>query len=72
MVAEELVFTGADTHVYSDQTDGVLELLQRKGLESEARVALNPAILEIDDFTFDDITVTDYEHDPVIRFPIAV
>src|SRR5690606_7493970 len=27
MVAEELVFTGADTHVYDNQEEGVLELL---------------------------------------------
>lgn len=72
MVAEELVFTGADTHAYSDQIDGVLELLQREGYEAEARVHLNPAITDIDDFVFEDIEVTSYEHDGVIRFPVAV
>lgn len=72
MVAEELVFTAADCHVYADQEEGVLELLQRKGHTEEARVILDTTITEMDDFTFDDIIVTDYEHDAVIRFPIAV
>lgn len=72
MVAEELIFTGADTHIYQNQYDGVLDLLQREGHDTEARVVLNPEVMDIDQFVFDDIEVISYEHDGVIRFPVAV
>ncbi len=36
------------------------------------KLKLNPAIKNIDDFTYDDIELVDYQSHPAIKAPIAV
>lgn len=69
--AGEFVHTLADTHIYLNHFDQVEEQLSREPL-SLPKLWLNPDIKSIDDFTFDDIKLVDYQSHPPIKAPIAV
>ncbi len=67
----EFVHTLADTHIYSNHFDQVKEQLSRTPKELPT-LWLNSDIKNIDDFTFDDIKLKNYNPDPSIKAPIAV
>lgn len=72
-VAEEFIFVNADYHVYVDQIELVKEQIERKPFEQTVTVKLNPDVKEIDDFTFEDVTIVGYEQfHPAIKYPVAV
>ena len=76
MVAQEcnltpgiFVHTLGDAHVYSNHIEGLKEQLTRTPKElPQLKLAQKP-VLEI---KFDDIEITNYQHDRFIKFPIAV
>jgi thymidylate synthase len=58
-----------DAHIYENHIDGLKEQLTREPLPLPS--------LEIDnkpfwDLKFDNFTLKNYEHHPVIKFPVAV
>lgn len=59
-----------DVHLYENHLDQVKEQLSREPFESP-RLWVNPEIKNINDFTFEDIKVIDYEAHPTIKAPIA-
>ncbi|MBF0385625.1 MAG: thymidylate synthase [Candidatus Omnitrophica bacterium] len=63
------VHTLGDAHIYLNQIDGLKEQLTRvpKALPT-LKLAKKP-VLEIN---FEDVQLIDYQHDPFIKFPIAV
>jgi thymidylate synthase len=71
MVTERFICIGGDSHIYSNQWEGVEEQLSREPMENTAWVKLNPDIKNIFDFKFEDIEIMDYvSHDKIV-FPMA-
>jgi len=76
MVAQEcnltpgvFVHTLGDAHIYSNHIDGVKRQLEREPLPlPRLKVADKP----VDELTFEDIELLDYQHHPFIKFAIAV
>jgi thymidylate synthase len=61
--------TIGDAHIYQNHIDGLrVQLLRAPKALPTVTVARKP----FDEITFDDITLDNYEHDPFIKFPIAV
>jgi len=69
--AGTFIHSFGDAHVYNNHFDQVEEQLSRSTFAAPT-VTLNPDITDIDDFTFDDITLNDYQSHPTIKAPISV
>ncbi|HUQ85696.1 MAG TPA: thymidylate synthase [Candidatus Limnocylindrales bacterium] len=68
--AGEFVHFFGDVHLYSNHFDAVKEQLSRKP-NPEPILKINPKIKNIDDFTFEDFTVENYDPHPAIKAEIA-
>ena len=67
----EFVHTLGDAHLYLNHLEQVqLQLGREPG--SLPGMTLNPEVTRLEDFTFEDFTLSDYEPDPHISAPIAV
>ena len=67
----EFVHTFGDLHLYSNHLDQAREQLVRSP-NSLPTMKINPEITGIDDFTFDDFELVDYEAHPHIKAAVAV
>lgn len=67
----EFVHTTIDTHLYLNHMEQVDEQLSRTP-RSLPRLVLNKTIKNIDEFTFEDIKLENYDPYPPIKAPIAV
>ncbi len=67
----EFVWTGGDTHLYSNHLEQVNKQLGRD-IRPLPTLRLNPEILDILDFSFDDIHLIGYDPHPGIKAPVAV
>lgn len=70
-VAREFIWTGGDTHIYINHIEQLNEQLTRDPLPSPT-LKLNSEIKEIDDFTFDDFSIENYESYPTIKMDVSV
>lgn len=68
---KEFVHTFGDLHLYANHVDQAKEQLSREP-RPLPQMKLNPAIKSIDDFTFDDFELQNYNPHPAIKAPIAV
>lgn len=68
--AGEFVHTFGDVHLYSNHFPQAKEQLTRDPFPFPT-VKLNPAVTDIDDFTFNDITLLDYQAHPSLKAEIA-
>ena len=67
----EFIWTGGDTHIYLNHLEQVQTQLSREP-KALPKLVLNPAINNIDQFSFEDIQVEGYEPWPAIKAPVAV
>lgn len=69
--AREFVHTFGDLHLYSNHLEQARLQLSREPRPLPT-MTLNPEIKELDDFTFEDFTLSDYDPHPHIKAPVAV
>jgi len=67
----EFIHTFGDAHLYVNHLDQVREQLARS-VRPLPQLLLNPAVREIDNFRFEDMTLEAYDPHPAIRAPVAV
>ncbi|MFT4312852.1 MAG: thymidylate synthase [Candidatus Woesearchaeota archaeon] len=67
----EFIHTFGDVHIYQNHLEQVKEQLCREP-KPLPKVKLNPNITNIDDFTFEDIELLDYESHPPIKGEVSV
>ncbi|MEK7450469.1 MAG: thymidylate synthase [Patescibacteria group bacterium] len=67
----DFVHTFGDAHIYDNHVAQVKEQLKRKP-KTLPKVKLNPRIKNIDDFTFEDIELIDYDPYPPIKGEVAI
>ena len=68
---KEFVHTFGDLHLYANHVDQAREQLSRQP-RPLPQMKLNPAVNDIDGFTFDDFELVNYDPHPPIKAPIAV
>jgi thymidylate synthase len=69
----EFVWTGGDTHLYSNHMEQVeIQLARRNEARPMPTMKINPAKKDIDDFTIDDFELVGYDPMDSIKAPIAV
>lgn len=69
--AREYVHTTGHTHLYSNHYEVAKIQLEREPKKLPS-VILNPAIKNIDDFRFEDITLLDYQYHPKLTAQVSV
>jgi thymidylate synthase len=67
----DFVWTGGDTHIYSNHLEQVNTQLQRTP-KALPILKLNPAVKSIFDFKYEDFTLENYDPYPGIKAPVAV
>ena len=69
--AGDFIHTFGDAHIYSNHQEQI-DLQLSRDLKPLHKMILNPEVKNIFDFTFDDFTLTDYEHHPHIKGAVAI
>ena len=69
--AGTFVHTLGDAHLYNNHLEQANLQISRKPLQLP-KLKLNPDIMQIDQFNFDDIEIIGYEHHEHIKAPIAI
>lgn len=67
----DFVWTGGDTHIYSNHLEQV-ELQLSREIRSLPQMAINPDVKSIFDFKFEDFELLNYNPWPGIKAPVAV
>lgn len=67
----EFVHTFGDVHLYNNHVEQAKEQLARMPL-GNAKLWLQPNILDIDEFTYDDIMIYNYDYHPPIKGDVAI
>jgi thymidylate synthase len=67
----DFIHTFGDVHIYNNHVEQVNEQLSRSP-KILPRVVLNPDIKNIDEFTYEDVLLLDYEYHPAIKAKVSV
>jgi len=67
----EFIWTGGDTHIYTNHLEQVQTQLSREQRPLPT-LWLNPEVMDLFAFTYDDIKVLNYDPHPAIKAPVAV
>lgn len=69
--AHEFIWTGGDTHIYSNHLEQVEKQLSREPRKLP-KMTLNSDVKSIFDFKFEDFTLSEYDPYPGIKAPVAI
>jgi thymidylate synthase len=61
-----------DCHIYSNHLEAAESLLSLPTFDNNAQLVIHRKVTDIDDFTIDDFSITNYKHGPFIKLPVAV
>ena len=67
----DFIHTFGDVHIYNNHMEQV-ELQLSRDIRTLPKMILNPDIKNIDEFTFDDFTLENYDPHPAIKAAVAV
>ena len=67
----EFIWTGGDCHLYLNHLEQAELQISRKTLDLP-KLILNNKIKDIDDFSYEDISIEGYQHHPHISAPISI
>lgn len=67
----DFVHTFGDLHIYSNHVEALKQQLHRTPYPM-AHLLLDQKVTDIDEFTFDDIKIMNYQHHPAISLKVAV
>ncbi|MDO1447422.1 thymidylate synthase [Rhodocytophaga aerolata] len=67
----EFIWTGGDTHLYSNHLEQVQVQLSREP-RPLPQMRLNPEVKDIFSFQYEDFTLENYQPHPSIKAPVAV
>lgn len=70
MIPDQLIYQSGDTHIYLDQVDLVMTQLNRSP-HKLPKMKIRKA-KDLFSYTIDDFELVDYEHDEVIKYPVAI
>jgi len=70
LTAAKLRMCFGDTHIYSNQLEGVKTQLSRKPRKFPT-LMLNKNVKNIDNFKIEDFKILDYDSHPSIKFPFS-
>lgn len=69
--AVEFVWTGGDTHIYTNHVEALKEQLLRAPMPSPT-LELSESVTDIDSFRFEDFTIDGYKSHPAIKMNVSV
>jgi thymidylate synthase len=72
MIPNQLVYSGADVHIYENQLDGINEQIQRTPLDLPHLELTQDCPTNLFDIKFEHIKIVNYKHHPHINMPVAV
>lgn len=67
----EFVWTGGDTHLYSNHFEQTNLQLSRSPFPLPT-MKINPAVKDIFGFQYEDFELVDYQYHPAIKAPVAI
>lgn len=69
--AKEFIWSGGDVHIYKNHVDQLKGQTKLVSFPSPT-LKLNPDIMDIDGFSFEDFEIVGYEHHPLIKMDVSV
>ena len=71
MVADELIYTGGDVHLYLNHIEPIKEQLTREPYPLPTVKISDRVVNDISEYTLDDITLENYQSHPPIKMPLS-
>lgn len=70
-IADRLIATMGDVHIYSDHLDAAKEMIVRKPF-NPPKLVINPSVIDIDHFKMNDLSLEGYQSHDSIKLKMAV
>ena len=72
MEPDMLIGSLGDCHIYENHFEGAREQLTRKGADELPTMKINRKVGSLEEFTYDDFKIEDYNPEPPIKYPLNV